>query len=151
MRRFFRPLLMISLVISLASAAAIVSEDLGHADVPVLSFGSDPVLLPGIMEPGASYDFPVEIHNAGVEPARIVGALEYCGGACYSVRDLPQVIPAGGSGAISLHVEARVPGVLEEEVQLFTDRPSQPNLILKLVGTIREAPDHDDPTPAASE
>jgi hypothetical protein len=58
------------------------------------------------------------------------------------VRGLPVTIPPNGRNRVVIHIEARAPGEFEEEVTFYTDRPSQPKMILRIQGTIREI-DHD--------
>lgn len=48
---------------------------------------------------------------------------------------------------MTVNVEARVPGEFEEELTFYTDRPSQPTLILRVRGIIQGA-DHDHITQA---
>jgi hypothetical protein len=88
---------------------------------------------------GEHYEFPVEVLNTQDQPARLIGALEYCGGACYAVRGLPVTIPPMGGSTVTLQIEARVLGKFEEDVTLYTDRPAQPTLILKVRGVTEKS------------
>jgi hypothetical protein len=106
---------------------------------PPLSFEGGGLIVPFIMRLGEEYDVPVVVLNSGDEPVRLIGALEYCGGACYSVRGLPVTIPPKGRNGVILHIKANAPGLLDEEVTFYTDQPSQPTLVLKVQGTIEDA------------
>lgn len=146
MRKRLRWLLALSFAASTATALAILAKDRGGEYTKPLSFDGSSLNLPYPLRSGSEYDFQVQLQNHTSKPARLLGALEYCGGACYSASGLPKLIPAGGRGTITVHVKARVSGELDEEVTFFTDQPTQPTLLLKIVGTIRDALDHDDST-----
>ncbi len=106
---------------------------------------------PAVLRSGEPYDFPVEVRNDGDEPARLLGALEYCGGSCYAVRGLPLTVPAGGRAVVTLHIEARVPGTLADDITIYTDRPEQPTFVFPVHGVILEAePDASAPDGAAA-
>jgi hypothetical protein len=129
-------------LIGMGATAVALASVFGAARVPQgppLSFEGGHLIVPFPMRSGEEYDVPVEVLNTAREPARLIGALEYCGGACYSVRGLPVVILPKGRNNVMVHIEARVPGLLDEEVTIYTDRPSQPTLILKVQGTIEDA------------
>jgi len=117
---------------------------------PSLQFEKTPWSLPHPLISGSEYDFQVEIMNRSDAPARLVGSLEFCGSACYSMPGLPITIPARGRGRVSLHVKAGRPGALSEEVTFYTDQLTDPTLVLRIEGTIVEGPGHDRPaTPPA--
>jgi hypothetical protein len=124
-----------AMAVALASALSGARAPQG----PPLSFEGGCLAVPISMRSGEEYDVQVEVLNAGREPARLIGILEYCGGACYSVRGLPVAIPRLGRNHVVLHIKARTPGMLDEEVTFYTDRPSQPTLTLKVQGFIEDA------------
>jgi hypothetical protein len=99
---------------------------------------SDPVVIPGVLEVGKGYDVNVEMINPSSEPANVIGSLDHCSGSCFSARSLPALIPARGMGRINVHVDARSPGLLSDELILFTDRASQPTVTLHLKGMVWE-------------
>jgi hypothetical protein len=138
-------------LVGTGSAAVALATALGGARTPQgppLDVEGGRLVVPFPMLSGEEYDVPVEVLNTAREPARLIGALEYCGGACYSVRGLPVTIPPRGRNRIILHIAARAPGLLDEEVTLYTDRPSQPTLDLKVQGIIEDA-GHDTTAQAA--
>jgi hypothetical protein len=119
--------------------ATVVAEVRKPPPGPPLGFDGGRLIVPFVMRSGEEYDIPVKVLNGGNESARLIGALEYCGGACYSVRGLPVTIPPKGDNRVSLHIKANAPGTLDEDVTFYTDRPSQPTLVLKVQGTIEDA------------
>jgi hypothetical protein len=121
------------------AVATVVAEVRKRPPGPPLGFNGGRLIVPFVMRPGEEYDVPVRILNSGTESARLIGALEYCGGACYSVRGLPVTIPPKGDNRVLLHVKANAPGSLDEDVTFYTDRPEQPTLVLKVQGTIEDA------------
>ena len=151
MRKTFRWLLCLLFAVSTASALAILVKDHSCEDVLPLSFDGGTLNLPSTLQSGSEYDFQVQVQNHTQQTARIVGSLDYCGGACYSVPGLPKVIPAGGRGTVTVHVKAGAPGELDEGVTFYTDQPTQPTLSLKIVGTIGEALAHDNSTHAKAD
>lgn len=142
MRILIKPILIgICLVSAVMLTSILFSMAKTEVDSP-LGFEGAFLDVPYLIR-GVAMDVPVAIFNSGREPARLVGSLDYCGGACYSVRGLPMDIPAGGKKTIMLHIEPRAVGELEEEVTFYSDRPTQPTLILRVLGTIGE-PIQDD-------
>lgn len=122
----------------------------GSSDGPPLRFVPNPLIVPGALQSGEEYDLEVEVVNESGEPARLIGSLDYCGGACLSSQGLPIEIPAGGSRRTSVHVAARVPGSLSEALTYYTDRPSQPTLTIRLEGLVAEASPHEPTTTQAA-
>lgn len=148
MRTVFRFLLMVVGSGALALGITTAVDALRTPAAP-LGFADGGLTLREPLRQGAEYDVPVEVRNASDEPARLIGSLDYCGGACYQVRGLPIAVPPRGRGRVTLHIAARVPGPLEEEVLFYTDRPTQPQLTLRVRATIREA-DHEPTHPATT-
>ncbi len=116
-----------------------------------LRFEPSPVVIPEVMRTGQEYSFDAVVVNESSDLARVVGASDNCTqSGCFSGRKLPAVIPAWGRGQVSVHIDAGVPGELSGELTFYTDRPSQPTLVLKLAGTIREGEFHNAATQAAN-
>ncbi len=135
-----------------SSAVAVVTLSRGILNQrdPSLQFEKTPWSLPQPLISRSEYDFQVEVMNRSDSPARLIGSLEYCGSACYSMPGLPITIPAHGRGRVSLHVKAGRPGALSEEVTFYTDQLTDPTLVLRIEGTIVEGSEHDRPaTPPA--
>jgi hypothetical protein len=107
-----------------------------------LRVGASPFVVPFTLISGEHYDVKVPVTNENHEPARLIGSLEYCGGSCVLGQRLPTLIPAGGTGYANVRIEARTPGPLDEELTFYTDRPTQPTLVIHLQGTVLEAPTH---------
>ena len=141
MRNALRGILTLVGLVASAVALATLVVQARAPQGPPLGFVGGQLVPPMPMLSGQEYDFPVEVVNHSGEPARLIGALEYCAGACYSVRGLPATVPANGRARVVVHIEARMPGAFEEEVTFYTDRPSQPQLILPVRG-VTEAVDN---------
>lgn len=138
MRSFLRAGLWAGLALSLVVAAYQVMD--GPSVAAPLVVRPDPFIVPFEMVSGEHYDVEVPIVNASPDAARLIGSLDYCGGSCVGMRDLPTAIPARGTALASVRIEARTPGLLSEELTVYTDRPSQPMLLIRLQGTVLEAP-----------
>ncbi|MFI5457733.1 MAG: hypothetical protein ACHRXM_20010 [Isosphaerales bacterium] len=109
-----------------------------------LRFEPSPLVIPGVMQSGKEYYRDAEVVNESARPARIIGTADNCTrSGCYSGRGVPTVIPAWGRGRVTVHIQAGVPGDLSGELTFYTDRRSQPTLVIKLTGTIREGEPHD--------
>jgi hypothetical protein len=120
------------LSIGLAIALALAPNDL----VSPLRFEAEPFLVPMTLVSGESYDIRVRVWNASRKEARIVGSLDYCGGSCVLGRGLPTAIPPHGSGYVGITIRAYALGELSEALTFYTDRPSQPTIVLELRGTV---------------
>jgi len=108
-------------------------------------------MIPEVLQSGKEYDFAAVVVNESDQPARLVGARDSCTqSGCFSGRKVPTIIPAWGRSRVIVHIEAGVPGDLSEELTFYTDRPSQPTVVVKLAGTIREAPPLDSTTYSAN-
>lgn len=108
-----------------------------------LRFEPNPLVIPETMQSGEEYDLDVAVVNESGEPARIIRALDYCAGSCFSGRGIPAVIPAKGWGWVKVHVRAGSTGILSGQLTFYTDRPSQAALTLKLDGTVQDDRSHD--------
>jgi hypothetical protein len=72
--------------------------------------------------------------NTARRPVTVLGARSSC--TCAAAGDLPIVVPSGERRSIRIVVKRdRRPGGVSEEVRLFTDEPSQPELVLRVEGT----------------
>ncbi|MDX2036555.1 MAG: hypothetical protein SFX72_07880 [Isosphaeraceae bacterium] len=121
-----------SLLVAGAAALGVVG---GRSYAP-LRFEPQPFAIAEPMESGRTYDHDVWIINDNDFPTRLVGVSEYCASSCFASQGLPLSIPARGRARVNLHVEARVPGPLEESLNFFTDRPEQPRLGLEFRGNV---------------
>lgn len=109
-----------------------------------------PYIVPFPMVSGEHDDVEVPVENAGTEPARLVGSLDYCGGSCVLGQKLPTPILARGTEFATVRIESRTPGPLQDELPFYTDRMTQPVLMIQLKGTVLETPCHAfDPTTRA--
>ena len=104
-----------------------------------LRFEANPVAIPWVLEAGKEYDFEVGVINPSSEPARLIGSPDECGALCVSARGLPIDIPARGRGRVAVQVVSNGRGAVSGELLLYTDRPTQPNLVLKVEGTVAES------------
>jgi len=122
----------------IGSVAALLAG-VGRVDDPLpLRFDPDPFVIPlSAVWPGQN-DFEVDVVNSSSEAARIIGAEDYCGSACFSGKGLPAVIPARGRGRVTVSVKARASGLISSELHFFTDRPTQPKLTMRIEGYIPE-------------
>lgn len=134
----------VSLFCAVGGATALVAG-LARTEAPLpLRFDPDPFVLPAETKVGDAYDIQVGVVNGANEAAHILGVREFCAQVCFYRRGLPVTIPPGGRGLISLNLYAGSPGPVSEQVEFFTDRPTQPILTLRVVGEVREAvPDED--------
>lgn len=149
MKTMLRVALGVSLVCLFGGAAALLAGVGAVEEGPPLRFDPDPFVLPSELDRLGSLDVEVAVVNDSNQPARVVGVREFCAGACFYGRGLPVDVPAGGRAMVMLQINARAVGPISEELEFFTDRPSQPKLILHIEGNIREkAPDAEPaPTP----
>ena len=126
--------LLVSCGLLIASLAGIGRE----SGDTYLRFQPNPSVFPGALDAGREYDVDVVIINPSSQPARLVGSLDYCGGSCFSARGMPISIPAKSKGHVVVHIQARTPGSLSGELTFYTDRASQPTMVLNLEGTVRD-------------
>ncbi len=134
MRGWLRNSLKVICVLSIACAIALA---FGPNDPPSpLRFESEPFPVPFTMVSGESYDVKVRIHNGANREARLIGSLDYCGGSCVLGRGLPTTIPPHGTGFVGVCIRAYAVGDLSESLTFYTDRPSQPTIVLTLRGTV---------------
>ena len=101
------------------------------------------VVVPFEIRTGEEYNLEFDVLNDGYEPALLVGFLRSCGMSCYSGPELPISIPARGRARASVQIKTNAAGAFSEEVTFFTDRPTQPKLVILIEGTIRDARDHE--------
>ena len=101
-------------------------------------FEKNPLVVTEVMRPRKPYDLEAPVVNESSERIRLVGALEYCAGSCFSGRGIPTVIEAGGRGRVWVHVQPGGPGPLSGELTFYTDRPSQPTLTIIIEGSVQE-------------
>ena len=135
----------VSVLCMVGGATALVAG-LARTEAPLpLRFDPDPFVLPAGTKVGDQYDIQVGVVNGANEAAHIVGVREFCARVCFYRRGLPVTIPAGGRGRVSLHLAAGSAGSVSEQVEFFTDRPTQPILTLRVVGEVREAAPDEDP------
>ncbi len=135
----------ISVLCVVGGATALVAGLARTESASPLRFDPDPFVLPAGTKVGDAFDIQVDVVNQGDEPARIVGVREFCAQVCFYRRGLPVTIPAGELGQVSLNVYAGRPGTVSEQVEFFTDRPTQPILTLRVAGKVREAAPDEDP------
>jgi hypothetical protein len=96
------------------------------------------------MQSGKEYNIDADLINESTQPARIVGAADDCTtSGCFSGRGLPAVIPARGRGRVTIQILAGVPGDLSGELTFYTDSRSQPTIVIKLAGTVRQGESND--------
>ncbi len=84
------------------------------------------------------YDVQPIIRNDSNRTVRIVGAGSRCGGqGCIDVKGLPLTLGPGESSPMKVHFQAGSPGRLDLEIPVYTDLPSQPDLPMRLTGTVQ--------------
>jgi len=108
-------------------------------DRPPLRFDPDPFVVPASLDWSGEHDFEVAVVNDSGKPARIIGAEDFCGAACFSGIGLPTEIPAWGRGRVVIRVATNRSGTISEKLVFFSDQPSQPRLTMRIEGTIPEA------------
>ena len=138
-------------VVFLASCALAVASLAGLGRTgggPHLAFRPNPLSFHEALGPGGTYELEVEVVNTSPQPVALVGSLDYCASSCFSARGLPASIPARSKRRIGVTVRAGGAGPLAGELVFYTDRASQPTLVLNLVGTIDGDEPVDRPRPA---
>ena len=150
MTKFLRIGVGTSLLCLLGSLAALIAG-VGQVEIgPPLRFESNPYVVAFGADWSGEQEFKVAVVNDSGQPARIIGTREFCGTACFSAAGLPTEIPAWGRGAVNLLIKPNRPGKLSNEVVFFTDQASQPQITLKVEGTIPETVTQGDSTVAAN-
>lgn len=110
-----------------------------------LRFDPDPFVISAELVQDSESDIKVDVINVADEPARIVGVREFCSNACFYGKGLPVTIPSKGRGQLTIRLKANDLGSFSEIVEFFTDRPSQPELTLRIEGNIGKDASHEDP------
>ncbi len=150
MNRLLRFALGLTAVCLVASVAALLAG-VGRVEQPLpLRFEPDPFVVPADAGWPGEHDFEVVVLNRSSEPARIVGAEDFCGAACFSGIGLPTVIPAGGRGKVVIRVRANRPGSVASVLKFYTDRPTQPKLAMRIEGDLPGAADDGPSIPTGS-
>lgn len=87
----------------------------------------------GSLEAGRVGTVEFNLLNTTWRPVTVLGARSSC--TCAATDDLPMVVPSGGRRSIRILVRRdRKPGRVSEQVSLFTDEPSQPELVIRVEG-----------------
>jgi len=150
MRLFLRLSFGLSFVCLIGCVIAL-SKGVGQVeDQPPLRFDPDPFVVPTSINWSEEQDFDVAVVNDSDNAARIVGAEDFCGAACFSGIGLPTEIPARGRGRVIVRVKTNRPGPISEKLVFFSDQPTQPRLTMKIVGTIPETATQETSTHAAN-
>jgi hypothetical protein len=103
-----------------------------------LYFKQNPLVVSGFLQPQKKYDVEVQVINSSAEPARLTGSRDYCGASCFASRWLPITIPSMGVASIRVQIDAGAAGPLDGAVLFYTDRATQPSLLLKIDGNVLE-------------
>jgi hypothetical protein len=138
------------LLASLATMLAVFAGVGRNAAGRSLRFELNALVIPEVMQSGMEYDFDAVVVNESSQPARVIGAGDYCAESCYSGQGLPVAVPARGRRRVTVHIKAGVPGDFSGDLTFYTDRPSQPTLTIKLAGTVRNAQPFDGPSHATN-
>lgn len=146
MKTLLRLALVASTLCALGGAAALIAESRSKAPLP-LRFDPDPFVIPAAMNVDDETDVKVGVVNVSNEPARIIGVREFCSHACFYGRGLPVAIPANGRGYVTIRLKANDIGPFSDEVSFFTDRPTQPEITLRIEGNIGEEASDGAPSP----
>ena len=72
------------------------------------------------------------LHNLSNRPTTIIGSQSNC--SCTYAQQLPIVIPARGHRSISISYTASTPGEVNEQIRLFTDNRTVPQIVLTVTG-----------------
>ena len=140
----------ISFLCLLGSLAALVAG-VGQVEIgPPLRFDPNPFAVTFGADWSGEREYQIAVVNDSGQPARILGARDYCGAACFSGVGLPTEIPAWGRGHVNLRIETNRPGAFSNQVVFLTDQPSQPQMTLRVEGTIPETVTRGDSTVAAN-
>ena len=87
----------------------------------------------GTIEAGQLGTVEFNLMNTSSGQVTVLGARSSC--TCAAADDLPTVVPPRGRQSIRIHVRRdRLPGRVLEKVSLFTDEPSQPELVIRVEG-----------------
>jgi hypothetical protein len=101
-----------------------------------LKFEQNPHIIPHSLTRGASYEFPVNVINDSNERASLIGSADFCAKACLSTRGLPLTLQPMSKAQVYIHIDTMVPGSFSEALTFYTDRASQPKLVLNLKGIV---------------
>jgi hypothetical protein len=134
----------VSLLCLVGSAIGLVAGLGRSIDAPPLRFDPDPFVIPADLAQDSESDIKIDVLNNSDEAARIVGVREFCSHACFYGQRLPVTIPSHGRGQVSIRLKANDLGPIAEVVQFFTDRPTQPELTLRIEGNIGKGPSDDE-------
>jgi hypothetical protein len=136
-KTLLRLCLVASSLCALGGAAVLLAERRTTAPLP-LRFDPQPFVIPAGLMQDDETDIAIDVVNSSDAPARIVGVREFCSHACFYGKGLPVTIPAKGRGQVTIRLKANDIGPFSDEVEFFTDRPSQPELTLRIEGDIEE-------------
>lgn len=94
----------------------------------------------GTVTVGQTVTLPFTLRNVTSEPIRIVGNRTSC--TCTVADDsLPIDLPPRGKRTVRVSVKPRAPKLdFRQNVQFYTDSPTQSRLIFNIVGTVTAAP-----------
>ena len=88
-----------------------------------------------------TYTLSLTMRNGTRQQVTLIGAPDFCGpDGCAVLTGFPQVLDPGTEGRIIVRFKAGAPGSFAHEVPIYTDCPGQPEVLMKLVGEVREAP-----------
>lgn len=130
-------------LLSFSSGTAIVLALLfvpTSSDQPPLRFACEPFIVPGDLPPNSAQRIEAELVNDANSDAHLVGALEFCGSACYQAEGLPLTIPAKGRAKVVIHLFVSDPGPVSDHMTFYTDRRSQPTLKLEVQANVADIP-----------
>jgi hypothetical protein len=136
-----------SFVVCLAASWLLVQSIAGFTG---LSGGEVKILSHSIglrgLEVEHDYELRPIVWNGTRRPVQIVGAGATCGShGCYSAAGLPATVPPGARYPLAVHFKAGAPGGFAHVLSIYTDRPSQPVLEVRIEGIVRERGPHDNP------
>lgn len=97
--------------------------------------------IEGVVPPGQEVRVRIVMKNRSAEDVRLVGSSDFCGpGGCISMLGLPVVVRARSEVALEALVKAPVkPREFDLKTTIFTDRPSQQEVAVEVVGRAAEA------------
>ncbi|MDX2037291.1 MAG: hypothetical protein SFX72_11625 [Isosphaeraceae bacterium] len=136
MRKIVRSMAMAALAISASYVVVALAREWTREPLSPLRSVPEPYRFEAVLPTKSSLEFEIPIENTGNQPARLLGALNHCAKVCFIAEKFPVEIPPGEVRTMHLQVTTGRPGDVSGELVVFTDRPTQPRLVLKFVGKV---------------